>query len=149
MKSMSLQDCVKMRDGKSYCVILVSDDTSFFVPVLVDESEGRMLLKFIVGEDIGENELDRLLFIPESWKQLDSNMVAVELDYDDEEGVIVAQTCVHQKNELQDKFCRVVTPIGYALIYSEHFGLPLYVDDRISAQDGREIQRLESYLKNI
>lgn len=149
MKNMSLQDCVKTRDGKSYCVVLVSDDTSFFVPVVVGESEGAMLLSFMLGEEIGESELDRLLFIPESWKQLDSNMIAVELDYDEEEGLVVAQTCMHQRNEVRDKFCRVVTPIGYALIYSEHFGLPLYVDDRIAAQDGREIRRLESYLKSI
>ena len=149
MKNMSLQDCVKTCDGKSYCVILVSEDTSFFIPVSVSESEGKMLLSFMVGEDIDDTELDRLLFIPESWKQLDSNIVAVELDYDAEEGVVVARTCMHQKNEVSDKFCQVVTPIGYALIYSEHFGLPLYVDDVIAAQDGREILRLESYLKSI
>lgn len=149
MKNMSLQDCTKIRDGKSYCAILVSEDTSFFVPVLVGESEGTVLMNFMLGEDIPDEELDRLLFIPESWRQLDSNLVAVELDYDNEEGIIVARTCMHQKNEVCDKFCRVVTPIGYALIYAEHFGLPLYVDDRITAQDGREIQRLESYLKHI
>lgn len=149
MKNMSVHDCVKMRDGRSYCAVLVSEDVSFFVPILLEEREGGMLCDFIVGSELPEGELDRLLFIPESWKQLDSNMVAVELDFDNEDGVLLAYTCMHQKNEVRDKFCRVVTPMGYALIYSEHFGLPLYVDDRISAQDGREIKRLESYLKNI
>ena len=148
MKNMTLQDCVKARDGR-FCVILVADDTSFFIPLSVESTEGNLLLNFMLGQEIDESELDRLLFIPESWKQLDSNMIAVELDYDEDEGIVVAQTCVHQRNEVIDKFCKVVTPIGYALIYSEHFGLPLYVDDQIAGQDGREIQRLESYIKSI
>jgi len=149
MKNMSVHDCIKMRDGKSYCAVLVSEDVTFFVPVLLEESEGRVLRDFLAGDEFDESELDLLLFIPESWKQLDSNMVAVELDFNSEDGVLLAYTCMHQKNEVRDKFCRVVTPMGYALIYSGHFGLPLYVDDRISAQDGREINRLESYLKSI
>jgi len=149
MKNMTVHDCIRMRDPKTYCAILVSEDASFFVPILLNATEGQMLLNFLVGEEFEDEELNRLLFIPESWRQLDSNMVAVELDFDDSDAIVLAHVCMHQKSEVTNKFFRVVTPMGYALIYSSHYRLPLYVDDRISGQDGREIQRLEGYLKNI
>lgn len=149
MKNMTLHHCAIMNDGKSHCSILISEDASFFVPIILDNAEGAMVHSFLVGDEIEDSVLDNVLFIPESWKQLESNMIAVELDFSDERTEVLAKICVHQKNEVKNKFTQLVTPMGYALIYSSHFSLPLYVDDCIVAQDRREINQLESYLNNI
>jgi hypothetical protein len=147
MKTLRIDCCLKV-GVDSYCVILIADEETFFVPLMIDGEWGAMVYKFLSTSSYDEGVMLNVETALSIMQQTDIVILFSELEYNEEINDCEASIVGYRSNEIGKKFYTIDMPLPYVLMLSAgEKNVQLVMDeDSIEVSGKRPINELEGYI---
>lgn len=147
MKTLRIDSC--FRAGvNSYCVILIADEGTFFVPLMMDGRWGEMVYKVLSTFGVDEDSFLSVETALSVMQQTDVVLLFAELEYNEEINACESKIVGYRNNEIGKKFYSIDMPLPYVLMLaSRDNNTQLVMDeDSIEISGKRPIEDLEKYI---
>jgi len=134
----------------SFCTLFTGETVSgkeFFIPVLLEGDEGRMIHESINGK-LMNPMANGVAVLLGAMEQVEQTPVFIHLDYDVNKACFRTHFATYYHSEVASKFYRSEVPVSFGIL------IPLMSADQIQvvvgkravAAVGRDINELESYI---
>lgn len=131
-------------------VILVNEESGFFVPLWVPFDQGQLLL--MNPKDEIPDEIKYLLtFTLDTWTKLGYTVKSIVIDHQGEKGLLLS-TITFVQNQFDQRYIYLTCfiPVTTAFLMSVYFDISLYLTSKVEGVVKKiSLSQLESYIESV